>query len=155
MPLTLSAQPLYNMVVVQNQEMVEYGKFTRLDNNTLFPYITVIQTEYPDQTQMFFPWNTAYQPTSTVNLFPKFAVLTYNVNGQATQGATQTAGNPPGFTTQQILIANGTASLAYLSAVLISGNVVGLPVAANSVATYNVAVSAIIAYNSLTVTYLG
>ena len=75
--------------VVKNAQTVEYGKFVEIQNDTRFPAVSVVRTHYPD-TSNAFPNNQNVPPSTSVEIYPKFAVLTYDV----TTG--QTNGNPFG-----------------------------------------------------------
>lgn len=60
-----------------NQSVLEYGKFIRLDQNTSFPPVSVTNYNYPD---------IGTPPTSSVQVFPKYAVLTYDVSTGSANG---------------------------------------------------------------------
>ncbi|CAB5226316.1 hypothetical protein UFOVP760_95 [uncultured Caudovirales phage] len=70
--------PDYNPNVIANPQVAEYGKFTQL-NGTRFPAVSVARVQYPDKSQAF-PGNTNALPVTTIDIYPKFGVLTYIAN---------------------------------------------------------------------------
>lgn len=60
-------------------QTAEYGKFIQLGANTAFPPISVVRLSYPD-TSSAFPENSAVKPLSSVDVYPKYAVLTHLTN---------------------------------------------------------------------------
>lgn len=69
---------VYNSYVVRNPTLVEYGKFVEIQNDSRFPPISVIRQEYPDTSEAYnIPLSTA--PLSSVEIYPKYAVLTHDV----------------------------------------------------------------------------
>lgn len=68
-----------NSAVVLNPDIVEYGKFMEIDNDSRFPAISTLSLHYPDQSQAF-PANANVQPLSTITVYPKYAVLNYVIN---------------------------------------------------------------------------
>lgn len=56
--------------VVANYQTAEYGKFVQLTNNTKFPAVSVTRYNSPNVAGM--------APVSSVEVFPKFAVITYD-----------------------------------------------------------------------------
>ena len=64
--------------VVKNAQTVEYGKFVEL-NDSRFPSVSVTRTHYPDASDAF-PNNQGVAPSTSVEIYPKFAVLTYLTN---------------------------------------------------------------------------
>ena len=70
--------PDYNPNVVANPQVAEYGKFTQL-NGTRFPAVSVTRIQYPDKSQAF-PGNTNALPVTTIDVYPKFGVLSYIAN---------------------------------------------------------------------------
>jgi len=63
--------------VRKQQELVEYQKFVEIKNDTNFPPLTVVNQRILDN-------GTVDSQTTT---YPKYAVLTYNVNGAQTNGS--------------------------------------------------------------------
>lgn len=57
--------------IATNIATTEYQKFVEIQNDANFPPVSVIRWEYPDA---------GINPVSSLNVFPKYAVLTYNVN---------------------------------------------------------------------------
>lgn len=60
-------------------QTAEYGKFLQLGANTAFPPISVVRLSYPD-TSSAFPSNSGLGPLSSVDIYPKYAVLTHITN---------------------------------------------------------------------------
>jgi len=56
--------------VVANYQTAEYGKFVRLTNNTEFPAVSVTRLNSPNVPGML--------PVSSVEVYPKYAVITYD-----------------------------------------------------------------------------
>jgi len=69
----------FNSNVVKSYQTAEYGKFVELVNNSMFPPVSVTRWSYPD-TSSAFPQNSAAVPLSSVDIYPKYATLTYLVN---------------------------------------------------------------------------
>jgi hypothetical protein len=69
----------YNSTVVANQQLAEAGKFIDLSQNTRFPSVSVVRTRYPDTTQAF-PGNTGAQPITSVEIYPKYGIISYIAN---------------------------------------------------------------------------
>ena len=69
-----------NSSIVYNYEQLENGKFIPLFGDSRFPPVSsTTVTHYPDTTQAF-PQNTIGQALTATTIYPKCAVLTYNVN---------------------------------------------------------------------------
>jgi hypothetical protein len=60
-------------------QTAEYGKFLKLGADTAFPPISVVRLSYPD-TSSAFPQNSGLNPLSSVDVYPKYAVLTHLTN---------------------------------------------------------------------------
>jgi hypothetical protein len=60
-------------------QTAESGKFLQLGANTAFPPISVVRLSYPDNSSAF-PENSAAKPLSSVDIYPKYAVLTHITN---------------------------------------------------------------------------
>ena len=60
-------------------QTAEYGKFLQLGADTAFPPISVVRWSYPD-TSSAFPENSAVKPLSSVDVYPKYAVLSHLTN---------------------------------------------------------------------------
>jgi hypothetical protein len=67
-----------NFNVVRNYQTVESGKFIELEG-TKFPPVSVTRFSYPDTTSAF-PGNSAAEPLSSVDIYPKYGVLTHITN---------------------------------------------------------------------------
>ena len=65
--------------VVRNPATIEYGKFVEIANDSRFPPVSVVRYEYADSTEAF-NWPLSTAPLSTVDIYPKYAVLTYLAN---------------------------------------------------------------------------
>ena len=70
--------PTVQTNVVTNYQTAEYGKFAQISSSQ-FPAVSVTRISYPDKTAAF-PGNSGANPTTTVDVYPKYAVLTYDVN---------------------------------------------------------------------------
>jgi hypothetical protein len=62
----------YNTVVVANYQTAEYGKFVELKNYTTYPAVSVTRYNSPNATGV--------APTSSVEIYPKYAVLVKSVD---------------------------------------------------------------------------
>ena len=70
--------------VIRNPALVEYGKFVEIQNDSRFPAISVIRQEYPDYSEAYnIPLST--QPVSSVDIYPKYGVITYLANASDIQ----------------------------------------------------------------------
>jgi len=69
----------YSYNVVKNAQTVEYSKFVEIQDDSRFPSISVIRTGYYDKSAAF-PSTTATSTYSAVDIYPKYAVLTYIAN---------------------------------------------------------------------------
>ena len=67
------------MAINRNYQTAEYGKFVEIVGNSQYPPVSVIRYSYPD-TSSAFPSNSGLQPLSSVDVYPKFAVLTQSVD---------------------------------------------------------------------------
>lgn len=72
--------------VVKNAQTVEYGKFVELKNDSRFPAVSVTRFQYPDQSNAF-PGNQGVAPNQVVDVYPKYAVLTYDVSTGQSNGS--------------------------------------------------------------------
>jgi hypothetical protein len=69
----------YSSNVVRNPQTVEYGKFVEILGDSRFPAISVIRQQYPDYSEAYnIPLST--QPVSSVDIYPKYGVITYLAN---------------------------------------------------------------------------
>ena len=69
----------YQSNVVRNPQTVEYGKFVEIQGDSRFPAISVIRQQYPDYSEAYnIPLST--QPVSSVDIYPKYGVITYLAN---------------------------------------------------------------------------
>jgi hypothetical protein len=64
---------------ITTYQTAEYGKFLELGENSLFPPVSVVRLSYPDNSSAF-PENSAVNPLSSLEIYPKYAVLTHIVN---------------------------------------------------------------------------
>lgn len=67
-----------NFNVVKNYQTAEYGKFVEL-TDAKYPAVSVTRFSYPDTTSAF-PNNSAAQPLSSVDIYPKYGILSYIAN---------------------------------------------------------------------------
>jgi hypothetical protein len=69
----------YNTTVIANEQLAEAGKFIDLSQNTRFPSVSVVRVRYPDTTKAF-PGNTGAQPITSVEIYPKYGIISYIAN---------------------------------------------------------------------------
>jgi hypothetical protein len=75
-----------NSSIVYNYEQLENGKFIPIFGDSRFPPVSVVAvSHYPDTTQAF-PQNTINQALTSTTIYPKCAILTYNVNQSDSTG---------------------------------------------------------------------
>jgi len=149
---------------ITGPQVVEGSKFIKL-NNSLFPAVSVTRYIYKDQSNAF-PNNAGQPPTEEIDVYPKYAVLTYNAGGiggagpggSFTKCETRTSGNPS-FTPTQVLIHNDSNSVVDVAITLTSGMSCLVPVGknttANHIVTLNIAVSAVTDYAGTSITFFG
>jgi hypothetical protein len=65
--------------VVSNPQLAEYGKFIRFDDDSRFPAISVTRVSPYDQSNAF-PENTNRAPLTSVEVYPKYGIITYLAN---------------------------------------------------------------------------
>ena len=65
--------------VIRNQQTVEYGKFVEIKNDSRFPAVSVTRIQYRD-TSDAFPNNIGLPPLTSVEIYPKYGVITYLAN---------------------------------------------------------------------------
>ena len=65
--------------VVRNAQTVEYGKFVEIQNDSRFPAVSVTRVQYRD-TSDAFPENRGLPPLTSIDVYPKFAVLSHISN---------------------------------------------------------------------------
>lgn len=147
---------------ITGPQVVEGSKFIKL-NSSLFPAVSVTRFQYKDQSNAF-PENIGQPPEEEIDVYPKYAVLTYSAGGiggagpggSFTKCETRTYGNPS-FTPVQILIHNNTNSVVNVGLTLISGMSCSVPIGknttANHIVTLNLAVSAVTNYASTEITF--
>jgi hypothetical protein len=66
------------MAIVNSYQTAEYGKFIQLDEST-FPAVSVTRVGYYDSSAAF-PANTGSPTYTEVDIYPKYAVLSYIAN---------------------------------------------------------------------------
>ena len=65
--------------VVKNAQTVEYSKFVELVGDSRFPAVSVTRVQYRD-TSDAFPENRGLPPLTSIDVYPKFAVLSHISN---------------------------------------------------------------------------
>ena len=70
---------MFESRVVKNPELVEYGKFVEIKDDSRFPAISVTRVSYRDQSNAF-PNNAGLPPLTSVEVYPKYGVITYIAN---------------------------------------------------------------------------
>ncbi len=134
----------YTSDVRDNVGLPEYGKFVRIDNDTRYPAISVVRTDY-----------TIVPNVTSLETYPKYAVLTYNVEAGLSQGATLVQGSaPPSIVSQSVVVFNSGGSIAQPVVVLASGNSVTLFVGPSGIQTFSIAISGVTTYAGCTFTIL-
>jgi hypothetical protein len=68
--------PSFNSNVVANYQTVEYSKFVQITDSTQFPPVSVTRFKPPD--------TTGVPPISSVDVYPKYAVLVKNIDNTST-----------------------------------------------------------------------
>jgi len=138
----------YNSNVVVNEVLPEYGKFVEIKNDSRFPPISVTRWDYRDSGAL-----------SSVDIYPKYAVLTYRVGGNEggyTMCETRTSGNPS-FISSKIFIHNLTNSATNVKLTLTSGLSCNIPMAKhtdpNHTYTENLAVSGVNDYGGCSINF--
>jgi len=109
----MSSATNLNVNVVSNLQTAEYGRFVRIDGDTRFPAISVTRLSYPDRSAAF-PANSAAPAISSVDVYPKYAVITYAVNSPG-------AGGFDYITSASGVLNYGYSSFLAVSATTISG----------------------------------
>ena len=94
--------------VRNNPASLEYGKFIKIsDTDTRFPYVSTTRVAYAE---------TGVEPTSSVDVYPHTAVLTYIVNAGDIAGGTGGGGTVPVTTNWNVIEYNvGTSFGAFPS----------------------------------------
>ena len=59
---------------ITSYQTAEFGKFVEITGNTQYPAVSVVRWSYPDNSNAF-PSNSALQSLSSVDIYPKYAVL--------------------------------------------------------------------------------
>jgi hypothetical protein len=90
--------------VRNNPASLEYGKFIKInETDARFPYVSTTRVAYAE---------TGVEPTSSVDVYPHTAVLTYIVNAGDIAGGTGGGGSVPVTTNWNIIEQNVTTSVA-------------------------------------------
>jgi hypothetical protein len=64
---------------ITSYQTAEFGKFIELPETSEYPSVSVTRISYPDTTNAF-PSNSAVSPLSSIEIYPKYAVLTKLIN---------------------------------------------------------------------------
>ena len=75
--------------IIANHRTAEEGKFLQLTSSD-FPAISVTRVKYPDTTGAY-PQNAGVSPVSSVEIYPKYAVLSHITNPTDIAGSTNTS----------------------------------------------------------------
>jgi hypothetical protein len=62
------------MGLITSYQTAEYAKFVQLNGNTAYPPVSVVRWSYPDNSSAF-PSNSSLPSVSSVDIYPKYAVL--------------------------------------------------------------------------------
>ena len=151
----------YTTNVVSNYQTAEYGKFIQFSpDDTNYPAVSVTRVNYPDST--LFPRGCSFPPVSSVDIYPKYAIITHNSGpgfgpgGSFTFCETKTSGNPS-FVPAQIYIHNLNNTDTNVILTLTSGLSCSIAIAkntnANHIMVLNLAVSGVNNYGGCEITY--
>ena len=102
----------YNSNFIQNVATLEYGKFLEILNDTRFPAASVLRVSYPQSDTL--------PPISSTDVYPKYAVLTYDATSNETNFVLS-ALSAAALNTNSLLGATNTALAAvsgYLGSIL-------------------------------------
>jgi len=134
-----------NPSIVYNYEQLENGKFIPLFGDSRFPPVSsTAVVHYPDTTAAF-PQNSISQALTSTTIYPKCAVLTYNVN----QGDSSGLGIPQ-YDYVQFQLGTGILSASPVNTQYFINGPTGTMIAAVSTGyTNNVTVSSIYKYFQL------
>lgn len=128
----------YTTNVVSNYQTAEYGKFIQYSpSDTRYPAVSVTRLQYLDST-LFQP-GCSYPPLSSVDIYPKYAVLSYIANPEAIQ-ITLSASN---VNIGSVTITNPVTALSVINTVAVSGSVTVL----NPVSTVQVSGTVATSFN--------
>lgn len=64
---------------ITSYQTAEFGKFEEIIGSSEYPPVSVTRISYPDTTNAF-PSNSAVEPLSSIEVYPKYAVLTKLIN---------------------------------------------------------------------------
>jgi hypothetical protein len=64
---------------ITSYQTAEFGKFEEIVGSSEYPPVSVTRISYPDTTNAF-PSNSAVEPLSSIEVYPKYAVLTKLIN---------------------------------------------------------------------------
>lgn len=112
----------FNSNVLVNYQTAEYGKFIEITNNSLYPAISVVRWSYPD-TSSAFPSNSGLMPLSSVEVFPKYAVLTKSLETPEILSQLSTIMNLLCAILVKDIIVGDQAQLINFSIITLSGSV--------------------------------
>lgn len=128
----------YTTNVVSNYQTAEYGKFIQFSpGDTRYPAISVTNLRYLDST--LFPPGCSFPPISSVDVFPKYAVLSYIANPEDIQ-ITLSASN---VNIGAVTVTNPVTALSVTNTVAVSGSVTVL----NPVSTIQVSGTVATSFN--------
>lgn len=149
--------------IVRSYQTAEDGKFIELNGDSRFPAISVTRYLYKDDSDAF-PQNQGLPPLTSVDVYPKYAVLTYNAGGVGGAGPggsftrceTRTSSNPS-FISSKIFIHNSVNQDANVVLTLTSGLSCTIPIGksseANHVYTESLAVSGVNNYAGCSINF--
>lgn len=73
----------YNTNVIANPQVAEYGKFIQFPNDdSQFPAVSVTRVTHPDTSEAF-PGNTGATGLTSIDVYPKFGIISYIANSEA------------------------------------------------------------------------
>lgn len=79
----------YSSNFIQNIATLESGKFLEITNDTRFPSVSVTRVSYPQSDTL--------PPITSVDVYPKYAVITYSANSDVTNTLLSSVNGQQGF----------------------------------------------------------
>ena len=79
----------YNSNFIQNIATLESGKFLEIVNDTRFPSVSVTRVSYPQSNTL--------PPITSVDVYPKYALITYDANSDTTNALLSSMAGQKGF----------------------------------------------------------
>lgn len=87
--LGLNTRMSYNSNFIQNIATLESGKFLEIVNDTRFPAVSVTRVSYPQSNTL--------PPITSVDVYPKYALITYDAGSDTTNSLLSSVNGQQGF----------------------------------------------------------